>query len=141
MSGLRPFHLAMPVNDLEKAREFYTGVMGCSEGRSSSHWVDFDFFGHQFVCHLDQSGGESDQLRNAVDGDAVPVPHFGVILSMKDWKTLSVRLQATDTKFIIEPRIRFEGQKGEQATMFLTDPAGNALEFKAFASDSQIFEK
>jgi extradiol dioxygenase family protein len=90
---------------------------------------------------LDQSGGETDVFRNAVDGDAVPVPHFGVILSMKDWKTLSVRLQATDTEFIIEPRIRFEGQKGEQATMFLTDPAGNALEFKAFASDSQIFEK
>lgn len=140
MSGLRPFHLAMPVNDLGEARSFYGDLLGCSEGRSSSQWVDFSFFGHQFVCHLDDSGGKSEPLRNEVDGDAVPVPHFGVILDMQDWKSLSLRLQTAGIKFVIEPRIRFAGKAGEQATMFLTDPAGNALEFKAFASDEQIFE-
>jgi len=141
MSALRPFHLAMPVNDLNMARSFYCDMLGCKEGRSASHWVDFDFFGHQFVCHLDDSSSNADPLRNAVDGDAVPVPHFGVILLMEDWKALRDRLQAAAVEFVIEPRIRFEGKPGEQATMFFTDPSGNALEFKAFSSDSQIFEK
>ena len=140
MSALRPFHLAMPVNDLAQARSFYGDLLGCSEGRSASQWVDFNFFGHQFVCHLDRSGENSDPLRNAVDGDSVPVPHFGVILTMEDWMSLRDRLQAASVDFVIEPRIRFTGKPGEQATMFFTDPAGNALEFKAFASDSQIFE-
>lgn len=139
MSNLRPFHLAMPVNDIAKARAFYGDLLGCDEGRSSSHWVDFDLYGHQFVCHLDTSGQRQDVLRNPVDGDAVPVPHFGVILDMEDWKALRDRLRAGGLKFVIEPRIRFEGQAGEQATMFFTDPSGNALEFKAFANDDQIF--
>lgn len=140
MSVLRPFHLAIPVNDLSKARAFYGGLIGCNEGRSSVHWVDFDFFGHQFVCHLDEDGGQTNPLRNSVDGDAVPVPHFGVVLTMEEWKALRDRLLAANMDFIIEPRIRFAGKPGEQATMFFTDPAGNAIEFKAFAHDSQIFE-
>ena len=139
MSTLRPFHLAVPVTDIEQSRAFYGGLLGCSEGRSSAHWVDFNFFGHQFVCHLDQSGRQADVVRNAVDGDAVPVPHFGVILELADWKALRDRLQAAEIQFVIEPRIRFEDQPGEQATMFFTDPSGNALEFKAFADDRQIF--
>ncbi len=139
MSALRPFHLAVPVNNLETARAFYGGLLGCSEGRSASHWVDFDLYGHQFVCHLDQSGRQPDVIRNAVDGDAVPVPHFGVILDMTDWRALRDRLQKSKVEFVIEPRIRFEGQPGEQATMFFMDPSGNALEFKAFADDRQIF--
>jgi len=141
MSALRPFHLALPVNDLAQARSFYGDLLGCSEGRSASQWVDFDFFGHQFVCHLDESGETADPLRNPVDGDTVPVPHFGVILTMEDWMVLRDRLQAATVDFVIEPRIRFAGKAGEQATMFFTDPSGNALEFKAFASDSRIFEK
>ena len=140
MSVIRPFHLAIPVNDLSKARAFYGGLIGCNEGRSSVHWVDFDFFGHQFVCHLDEDGGQTNPLRNSVDGDAVPVPHFGVVLTMEEWKALRDRLLAANMDFIIEPRIRFAGKPGEQATMFFTDPAGNAIEFKAFAHDSQIFE-
>lgn len=139
MSALRPFHLAVPVNDIQQARDFYGGLLGCSEGRSASHWVDFDLYGHQFVCHLDQSDRQSDIVHNAVDGDAVPVPHFGVILDMADWKVLRDRLQASKVEFVIKPRIRFKGQPGEQATMFFTDPSGNALEFKAFADDRQIF--
>jgi extradiol dioxygenase family protein len=141
MSTLRPFHLAIPVHDLAQTRSFYGGLLGCSEGRSASQWVDFDLFGHQFVCHLDVSGEKADPLQNNVDGDAVPVPHFGVILTMEDWMTLRDRLQAAAVDFVIEPRIRFAGQPGEQATMFFTDPSGNALEFKAFANDRQIFEK
>ena len=140
MSVLRPFHLAIPVNDLSKARAFYGGLIGCNEGRSSVHWVDFDFFGHQFVCHLDEDGGQTNPLRNSVDGDAVPVPHFGVVLTMEEWKALRDRLLAANMDFIIEPLILFAGKPGEQATMFFTDPAGNAIEFKAFAHDSQIFE-
>jgi len=139
MSGLRPFHLAVPVNDLKQARSFYTGLIGCSEGRSSSRWVDFDFFGHQFVCHLDESREAVGQLRNAVDGDSVPVPHFGVVLTMADWESLRDRLISVGITFVIEPRIRFQGKTCEQATMFFTDPSGNALEFKAFGDDSQIF--
>lgn len=141
MSVIRPFHLAIPVNDLAQARSFYGEKLSCSEGRSAAHWVDFDFFGHQLVCHLDESAQASGPLRNAVDGDAVPVPHFGVILTMDDWKSLRDRLIAAGTEFVIEPRIRFQDQPGEQATMFFTDPAGNALEFKAFDDDKRIFEK
>jgi extradiol dioxygenase family protein len=141
MPEIRPFHLAIPVSDLVKARLFYGEQLGCSEGRSSSHWVDFDFFGHQLVCHLDDGGQGEENIQNAVDGDAVPVPHFGVILSMDDWKSLRDRLIAAATEFVIEPRIRFAGKPGEQATMFFTDPSGNALEFKAFEDDQQIFEK
>lgn len=141
MSALRPFHLAVPVNDIQQARDFYGGLLGCSEGRSAPHWVDFNFYGHQFVCHLDQNARQSDMVRNAVDGDAVPVPHFGVILDMADWKLLRDRLQASEIEFVIKPRIRFKGQPGEQATMFFTDPSGNALEFKAFAHDRQIFAR
>ena len=141
MSGLRPFHLAVPVHNLKMARSFYGDLMGCSEGRSSPHWVDFDFFGHQFVCHLDEGGSEGGKIRNPVDGDAVPVPHFGVILAMPDWEFLRERLLTAGVEFVIEPRIRFKGKTGEQATMFLTDPSGNALEFKAFADDTRIFAK
>jgi len=140
-SGLHtagPFHLAIPVDDLAAARQFYGRVFGCSEGRSSSHWIDFDFFGHQLVCHLDEQASAG-SLVNAVDGDAVPVPHFGVVLSMPDWQALSERLQGHGVAFVIEPKIRFAGQPGEQATFFLRDPAGNALEFKAFADPSRLF--
>ena len=139
MSALRPFHLAVPVNDIEQARGFYGDLLGCSEGRSAHHWVDFDLYGHQFVCHLDESGAQRGPIHNGVDGVAVPVPHFGVILDLVDWKALRDRLQAADVAFVVEPQIRFEGQAGEQATMFFTDPSGNALEFKAFADDRQIF--
>jgi extradiol dioxygenase family protein len=145
VSNVRPFHLAIVVNDLPQARAFYGEKLGCVEGRSSSRWVDFDFFGHQLVCHLDQRAQQhnepGEKLRNAVDGNAVPVPHFGVILSMQNWRILHSKLEAAGTDFVIGPRIRFEGQPGEQATMFFTDPSGNALEFKAFDDDRQIFEK
>ena len=141
MPEIRPFHLAIPVNDLAKARLFYGNKLGCSEGRSSSHWIDFDFFGHQLVCHLDEGGRDRGHIQNAVDGDSVPVPHFGVILTMADWKSLRDRLNAATTEFVIEPRIRFAGKPGEQATMFFTDPSGNALEFKAFDDDRRIFAK
>ncbi len=141
MSALRPFHLAIPVHDLALARSFYGDLIGCSEGRSSSHWVDFNFFGHQFVCHLGNGGSAAGGLKNPVDGDAVPVPHFGVILDMKDWELLRDRLISAGTDFVIEPRMRFRGETGEQATMFFTDPSGNALEFKAFGDDSQIFAR
>jgi extradiol dioxygenase family protein len=141
MSELRPFHLAVLVHDISQARAFYGGVIGCSEGRSAAHWVDFNFYGHQFVCHLDESRAATAHINNAVDGDAVPVPHFGVILTMSEWRELSERLMAEDVSFVIEPRIRFQGEVGEQATMFFTDPSGNALEFKAFGDDSEIFAK
>ena len=131
------FHLAFPVDDLAAARAFYGGVMGCPEGRCSDHWVDFDFHGHQLVAHLAPPQRKSS---NPVDGHDVPVPHFGLVLSLADWKVLRNRLQAADTKFVIEPHIRFPGEIGEQATMFLLDPAGNALEFKAFADIGQMFE-
>lgn len=142
-SGLHtagPFHLAIPVNDLAAARRFYGDVFGCAEGRSDHHWVDFDFFGHQLVVHLDGNAPAA-SLANAVDGDAVPVPHFGVVLSMSDWQALAERLQTHGVEFVIEPRIRFAGQAGEQATFFLRDPAGNALEFKAFADPSRLFAR
>ncbi len=135
---LRPFHLAFPVNDLEKARAFYGQVLGCAEGRSSEHWIDFDFFGHQIVTHLDTTPRPA-RAHNAVDGHDVPVPHFGVVLTMTDWQELADRLRASGIAFAIEPHIRFQGQVGEQATMFFYDPCGNALEFKAFADDAMLF--
>lgn len=135
---LRPFHLAFPVHDLAAARAFYGEVMGCAEGRSSDHWIDFDFFGHQIVAHLDASA-RAVAVHNPVDGHDVPVPHFGIVLTMPQWEGLAARLKAAGTKFGIEPHIRFKGEVGEQATMFFCDPSGNALEFKAFADDSQLF--
>ena len=137
MSELRPFHLAVPVRELAPARSFYRDVMGFEEGRSSDKWVDFNFYGHQFVIHEVEQVAESEH--NPVDGHAVPVPHFGVVLQWDDWEELKDRLVAADTDFIIEPYVRFKDQPGEQATMFFLDPSGNALEFKAFKSDEQIF--
>jgi extradiol dioxygenase family protein len=137
MADVPRFHLAFPVRDIEEARAFYGALMGCPEGRSSPHWVDFDFYGHQIVAHLSRSGvacGTSE-----VDGEDVPIRHFGVILSMEDWRTLTDRLIGAGTTFIIEPQIRFKGEVGEQATCFFLDPSGNALEFKAFADDSMVF--
>ena len=134
------FHLAMPVHDLAAARDFYGGLLRCPEGRSSDSWVDFDLYGHQFVAHLDPAHRPS-SLSNPVDGDDVPVPHFGVLLSPVDWHELAERLTAAETSFVIEPHTRFAGQVGEQSTMFLLDPSGNALEFKAFADDSQVFAR
>ncbi|KUO52007.1 MAG: glyoxalase [Sphingomonadales bacterium BRH_c42] len=135
--SLRPFHLAFPVDDLAAARAFYGGVLGCREGRSSAEWIDFDFYGHQIVAHLAPGGG--DRGSNPVDGHQVPVPHFGVVLTMEDWHMLADRLRAAGTAFVMEPTIRFKGQPGEQATMFLRDPAGNAIEMKAFGSLDQMF--
>ncbi|HWH40244.1 MAG TPA: VOC family protein [Usitatibacter sp.] len=134
------FHLAFPVHDLEAARAFYGGLLGCPEGRSSQTWVDFDFYGHQVVAHLapEEAGHRN---TSAVDGEAVPVRHFGAILSMEQWHRLAERLKAAGTRFVIEPYVRFKGQVGEQATMFFLDPSGNALEFKAFGDRSQIFAK
>ena len=132
------FHLAFPVDDLGAAREFYGGVLGCPLGRSSDHWVDFDLYGHQIVAHL-APASTGDRTRNAVDGHGVPVPHFGLVLEWGDWESLRDRLVAAELDFEIEPYIRFEGQVGEQATMFVRDPAGNALEFKAFRDESLIF--
>ena len=138
--ALHPFHLAFPVRDLGEARAFYGGLLGCPEGRSSPEWIDFDLYGHQVVAHLapDQAGHAS---TNAVDGDNVPVRHFGVVLPMAEWEALAERLQAAGQRFIIEPHIRFKGQVGEQATMFFLDPSGNAIEFKAFKDLSSLFAK
>lgn len=137
-----PFHLAIPVSDLQKQREFYGSTLGCREGRSADHWVDFDFFGHQLVIHRkDDFRPNQKRASNPVDGHEVPVPHFGVVLDWDDWQALAERLKAFNTHFIIEPYIRFEGQVGEQATMFFADPEGNALEFKAFKDPSQLFAK
>jgi len=135
------FHLAMPVHDLAAARKFYGGLLGCIEGRSADSWIDFDLYGHQFVAHLDRSAVAPVALTNPVDGDAVPVPHFGVLLSPGEWDRLAERLRAAGTSFVIEPHTRFAGDVGEQSTMFLLDPSGNALEFKAFADDSQVFAR
>ena len=137
---LRPFHLAFPVHDLAAARHFYGAILGCAEGRSSDHWVDFNFFGHQFVAHLDPSA-RSVSTHNPVDGHDVPVPHFGVVLEMAQWEALAERVKAAGIHFGIEPHIRFKGQVGEQATMFFYDPSGNALEFKAFADDANLFAR
>jgi extradiol dioxygenase family protein len=138
--SLRPFHLAFPVHDLAAARAFYGETMGCREGRSSAEWVDFDFYGHQIVAHL-APGEAGDRANNHVDGHGVPVPHFGVVLDWDDWQRLAARLQAQNTEFVIEPHVRFQGQVGEQATLFLLDPCGNALEFKAFRDMSQLFAR
>ena len=135
-----PFHLAFPVDDLARAREFYGGVLGCTEGRSSESWIDFDFYGHQVVAHL-APGEVGTASANQVDGHDVPVRHFGVILDWDQWHRLADRLKAGGIRFIIEPGIRFKGQVGEQATMFFLDPAGNALEFKSFKDLSQVFAK
>ena len=134
------FHLAFPVRDIAEARSFYGDLLGCPEGRSSNEWVDFNFYGHQVVAHLapDECGNAA---TNDVDGDSVPVRHFGAILPMADWEALADKLRAADTRFVIEPHVRFKGQVGEQATMFFLDPSGNALEFKAFGDISQVFAK
>ncbi len=135
---LPPFHFAFPVDDLAAARDFYGRVLGCPEGRSADHWVDFDLHGHQIVAHL-APGAEREVAGNSVDGEHVPVPHFGLVLAMNEWKALAARLEATGVKFIIPPTVRFAGESGEQATMFLADPAGNALEFKAMADPAKLF--
>ncbi|MEL6542712.1 MAG: VOC family protein [Pseudomonadota bacterium] len=135
--SLPPFHLAFPVHDLDETRAFYGNLLGCTEGRSSEQWIDFDMHGHQITAHL--SGEAGDRASNPVDGHEVPIPHFGVVLSMEDWRALADRLEAARVDFLMEPTIRFEGKPGEQATMFIRDPSGNALEFKAFADVEQLF--
>ena len=141
MTQLQPFHLAIPVNDLAVARNFYNRVLGCGEGRSSDKWVDFDFYGHQLVIHEVPQDASSDRDSNPVDGKDVPIPHFGVVLQWDQWHSLRDRLADQEIEFIIDPYIRFEGQPGEQATMFFLDPSGNALEFKSFKDPDQLFEK
>lgn len=136
--SLTPFHLAIPVRDVAEAEQFYTEVVGCTVGRKSDHWVDLNLFGHQLVCHQADVG---ETYHNPVDGDSVPVPHFGVALEMPVWQAFSERLKEKGVEFVIEPRIRFEGLPGEQATMFFYDPSGNALEFKAFADiEAELFK-
>ncbi len=141
---LTPFHIAVQVRDLEEARRFYKGALGCSEGRSTGHWVDFNLFGHQFVVHLNPAlgpHGRISQIHNAVDGHGVPVPHAGVVLEMDAFDALARRIRESGERFVIEPYVRFRGLPGEQATLFLLDPSGNALEFKAFKDiDKQLFE-
>jgi len=137
-AAMPPFHLAIPVKDLESSRAFYGGLLQCREGRHAAEWVDFDFFGHQVVTHVVQGTAHCIGA-NAVDGDAVPVPHFGVVLTLTQWQALADRLTHAGVKFIVEPHIRFQGLPGEQATMFLLDPSGNALEFKAFADLGRLF--
>ena len=136
-----PFHLAFPVHDLAAARAFYGGLLGCPEGRSSDRWVDFDLFGHQIVAHLDAGFTRPPEVSNPVDGHEVPVPHFGVVLSLDEFESLAARLQAAEVSFVIEPYVRFRGLPGEQATMFLYDPSMNALEFKAFRDVGSLFAK
>lgn len=140
---LTPFHLAIPVHDLAAARAFYGGVLGCAEGRSAERWVDFDLYGHQLVCHR-VGGAPPPPIAgdNPVDGHDVPVPHFGVVLALPDWHALAERLRTAGVRFVVEPHLRFAGQPGEQATLFLLDPSGNALEFKAFADIAgQLFAR
>ena len=139
MSERPRFHLAFPVDDLKAARHFYGDVLGCAEGRSADHWVDFDLYGHQIVAHLVER--RSERSHNPVDGDDVPVPHFGLLLRPVEWSALADRLRAAGTEFVIEPHTRFAGEPGEQSTMFVLDPAGNALEFKAFENDEMIFRR
>lgn len=129
---LTPFHLAIPVRDLASSRAFYGGLLGCPEGRSSAEWVDFDFFGHQLVCHVTPARASAGSGTRPVDGREVPVPHFGTVLEMPEWESLAARLESAGMTFVVPPHVRFRGQPGEQATMFVTDPSGNALEFKAF---------
>ena len=140
---LTPFHIAVQVRNLDEARHFYKDILGCPEGRSSAQWVDFNLFGHQFVCHLNPALGPAGRITshyNPVDGHGVPVPHCGVVLEMDEWQELAQRLKQHQVKFVIEPYIRFKGEPGEQATLFFLDPSGNALEFKAFKDiDAQLF--
>jgi len=138
--SLPPFHLAFPVDDLAAARHFYGELLGCPAGRSAEEWIDFDLYGHQIVAHF---APEAVRVRagNRVDGEDVPVPHFGIVLTMEQWKTLASRLEGAGMDFVIAPTIRFEGEPGEQATMFFLDPAGNALEFKAMANPANLFAK
>ena len=138
--SLPPFHLAFPVDDLGAARRFYGELLGCHEGRSADHWVDFDLYGHQIVAHL-APGAVRKRATNPVDGEDVPVPHFGLVLPMGQWRDLAERLEDAGVDFVISPTIRFKGQPGEQATMFLLDPAGNALEFKAMTDPAKLFAK
>jgi len=140
MIDIKPFHLAMPVNDLQSTREFYGKTLGLSEGRSNEHWIDWNFFGHQFVTHLNQNH-QAQKIVNQVDDHGVPVPHFGIVLKWDEWHEFAERLKQNSIKFVIEPYIRFRGKTGEQATMFFYDPSGNALEFKAFKDISQLFVK
>ena len=135
--SLRPFHLAIPVTSIELAKEFYGSKLGFAEGRSDEHWIDYNFFGHQLVCHI----GESRTFSNEVDGKDVPIPHFGIVLEWKQFDIFSEKLKSSSINFIIKPYLRFEGQPGEQKTMFFKDPFGNALEFKSFKHDNQIFNK
>jgi len=137
---LPPFHLAFPVDDLDAARRFYGELLGCPEGRSAEHWVDFDLHGHQIVAHLAPDAVRA-KATNPVDGEDVPVPHFGLVLPMDEWKALAERLANAGVEFVVPPTVRFEGKPGEQATMFLLDPAGNALEFKAMADPAGLFAK
>jgi extradiol dioxygenase family protein len=142
--GLRPFHIAFAVDDLNAARRFYGTVLGCAEGRSAEHWIDFDLFGHQIVAHYKPAAAPRNAAgfeSNPVDGHDVPIPHFGVVLTPKQWKQLAERVAAAGVQFVIAPYTRFEGQVGEQSTMFFLDPAGNALEFKAFTNLNQLFAK
>jgi len=138
--SLPPFHLAFPVDDLAAARRFYGELLGCPEGRSAAEWVDFDLHGHQIVAHLAPDAVRA-RATNPVDGEDVPVPHFGLVLTMDQWRALAARLERAGVEFVIEPTVRFEGEPGEQATMFLLDPAGNALEFKAMADPAKLFAK
>jgi extradiol dioxygenase family protein len=140
MTPLPPFHLAFPVHDLDSARSFYGGLLGCPEGRSSDQWIDFDFYGHQIVTHLSPRA-EARGHSNPVDGHDVPVPHFGVVLQMEEWESLARRLEAAQMDFVIAPNIRFKGLPGEQATMFFLDPSGNALEIKAMRDPANLFAK
>lgn len=138
MTSIQPFHLAIPVNDLDKARQFYGQVLECEEGRSTDHWIDFNFFGHQFVTHL-SNDFKLNATKNEVDQHHVPVPHFGIIMEWNQWHSFSEMLKRKNIDFIIEPTIRFKERRGEQATMFFNDPFGHALEFKSFKDMSQIF--
>jgi uncharacterized protein len=142
MTPITPFHVAVPVFDLDEARRFYREVLGCAEGRSSDHWTDFNLFGHQFVIHLQPKPAQSPNSYNsAVDGHSVPIPHYGVVLPWDAWHQLEARLRQKGVQFIMEPAIRFAGQPGEQATLFFLDPSGNALEFKAFKDMGQLFAR
>lgn len=139
--SITPFHVAVPVDDIPKARAFYRDILGCAEGRSAEQWVDFDLFGHQLVIHYKPKPQEDTLHHNEVDGHNVPVPHYGVVLEWEAWENLSSDLKEKGVEFVIEPYIRFKGEPGEQATMFFLDPCGNALEFKAFKDISQLFAK
>jgi len=141
MQELRPFHIAVPVRDIEEAREFYTQVLGCEEGRSDSHWIDFNMYGHQYVVHYIPPEQIGSLHHNPVDGHEVPVPHCGVVLKWDEWEDLADKLRLAGVKFVVEPYVRFKGQTGEQATLFFLDPSGNALEFKSFKDPGDLFSK